>query len=103
MEEKKKHGGARPNSGAPRKAEVLQTTSLMLSAIKELKSVDSDEDARKEVVKELWTFERGKMFIAEHLLGKPPQEIKQTNLNIEAKDLTEEEIKRINDALENAY
>ena len=103
MEEKKKHGGARPNAGAPRIAEVLQTKSLMLSAIKELKSVDSDEDARKEVVKELWTFERGKMFIAEHLLGKPPQEIKQTNLNIDAKDLDEEEIKRIKNALDNAY
>ena len=103
MEEKKKHGGARQNAGAPKKSEVLQTNFLILSAIKELKSVYSDEDARKEVVKELWTFERGKMFIAEHLLGKPPQEIKQTNLNIDAKDLDEEEIKRIKIALDNAY
>lgn len=103
MEEKKKHGGARPNSGAPKKAVVLQTNFLILSAIKELKEVDNDEDARKEVIKELWGFERGKMFIAEHLLGKAPQEVKQTNLNIDATDLTDEEVLRIKNALDNAY
>ena len=103
MEEKKKHGGARPNAGAPKKSEVLQTNFLILSAIKELKEVDNDEDARKEVIKELWSFERGKMFIAEHLLGKAPQEVKQTNLNIDATDLTDEEVLRIKNALDNAY
>jgi len=89
MEEKKKHGGARQNAGAPRKAEVLQTNSLILSAIKELKSVESDEDARIEVIKELWTFERGKMFIAEHLLGKPKETIesKVTIDNFNLKDV----------------
>jgi len=103
MEEKKKRGGARPNAGAPKKAEVLQTNFIIISAIKELKEVDNDEDARKEVIKELWSFERGKMFIAQHLLGMPTQEVKQTNLNIDATDLTEEEVLRIKNALDNAY
>jgi hypothetical protein len=75
----------------------------IISAIKELTSVDNDEDARKEVIKELWSFERGKMFIAQHLLGMPTQEVKQTNLNIDATDLTDEEVLRIKKALDNAY
>jgi hypothetical protein len=82
MEEKKKHGGARPNAGAPKKSEVLKTNHIILSAIKEATSVETDEEARMEVVKELWKFERGKMFIAEHLLGKPKETIDQNvNLN----------------------
>lgn len=81
MEEKKQHGGARANAGAPRKAEVEQSNVIFLTAIKELKNVDNDLDARKAFAKDLLTFERGKMFIAEHLFGKPEQTV-NTNLNV---------------------
>jgi hypothetical protein len=47
--------------------------------------------------------QRGQLFVAEHVFGKAPQEIKQTNFNIEAKDLDDAEIKRIKEALDNAY
>ncbi len=77
MEKKNTHGGARANAGAPRKAEVEQSNVIFLNAIKEAKNVDNDLDARKEFAKELLTFERGKMFIAEHLFGKPDQNINQ--------------------------
>ena len=77
MEKKNTHGGARANAGAPRKAEVEQSNAIFLTAIKEAKNVDNDLDARKEFAKELLTFERGKMFIAEHLFGKPDQNINQ--------------------------
>ena len=81
MEEKKQHGGARTNAGAPRKAEIEQSNVIFLTAIKELKNVDNDLDARKAFAKDLLTFERGKMFIAEHLFGKPEQTV-NTNLNV---------------------
>lgn len=75
MEKKNTHGGVRANAGAPRKAEVEQSNLIFLNAIKEAKNVENDFDARKEFAKELLTFERGKMFIAEHLFGKPIQTI----------------------------
>jgi hypothetical protein len=43
-----------------------------------------------------------KLFL-EYYLGKPKETIEQTNINIEAKELTEEEIIRIKTTLENAY
>ena len=103
MEKKNTHGGARKGAGAPTKAEQVQANNIFLSAIKEVNNVDNDEDARTTFAKDLLTFERVKMFIAEHLFGKAPQEIKQTNLNIEAKDLDEKEIKLIKDSLDKNY
>jgi hypothetical protein len=50
---------------------------------------------------DLLSFERGKMFIAEHLLGKPKETIE--NINIDAGKLTDEEIKKINGSLEQSY
>jgi hypothetical protein len=88
MEEKKQHGGARANSGAPRKAEVEQSNTIFLTAIKEAKNVDNDFEARKAFAKDLLSFERGKMFIAEHLFGKPEQ-IVNSNVNINNFDLKE--------------
>ncbi len=88
MEEKKSHGGARANAGAPRKAETEQSNIIFITALKEAKNVDNDLDARKEFAKELLTFERGKMFIAEHLFGKPLQTI-DSNVTVKDFDLKE--------------
>lgn len=103
MEKKNTHGGARKGAGAPKKAEVVQANNIFLSAIKEVYSAENEDEARVFFAKDLLTFERGKMFIAEHIFGKTPQEIKQTNFNIEAKDLDDEEIKRIKEVLNDAY
>lgn len=43
-----------------------------------------------------------KLFL-EYYLGKPKETIEQTNLNIDSKDLTKEEIKKINETLNDAY
>jgi hypothetical protein len=89
MEEKKKHGGARKNSGAPLKVDSLKTNTIIINAVKQITGVDTDEEARIEIVKELYKFERGKMFIAEHLLGKPKETIETTHNvnNFDIKDL----------------
>lgn len=75
--------------GRPSKAEEEKTNYYILTAIKEIKSVTTDAEARIEVIKELFTFDRGKIFIAEHLLGKPKETVDQ-NVNInnfELKDI----------------
>ena len=101
MEEKKQHGGKREGAGRKFKADELKTTNIFLTMIKEVKNVETDDDARIELARELFTFERGKMFIAEHVFGKPKEIIE--NINIDAGKLTEEEVKKINDALQQSY
>ncbi len=101
MEEKKQNGGARPGAGRKSKADEQKANIVFLNMIKDVKNVETDEEAKLEIAKELFTFERGKMFIAEHVFGKPKETIE--NINIDAGKLTEEEIKKINDGLNNTY
>lgn len=99
--EEKTHGGARKGAGAKRKADIEKANEVFLSMIKSVHSVETDEEAKQELAKTLYSFERGKMFIAEHIFGKPKETIE--NINIDAGKLTDEEIKRINDKLESTY
>ena len=81
--------GNKLSKGRPTKVEEEKTNYYILTAIKEIKSVTTDAEARIEVIKELFTFDRGKIFIAEHLLGKPKETVDQ-NVNInnfELKDI----------------
>jgi hypothetical protein len=81
--------GNKLSKGRPTKVEEEKTNYYILTAIKEIKSVTTDSEARIEVIKELFTFDRGKIFIAEHLLGKPKETVDQ-NVNInnfELKDI----------------
>ena len=72
--------------------------------MKDLYKKETDDEAKVYFIKnDLMSSQRGQLFIAEHIFGKAPQEIKQTNFNIDAAELTDEEIKRINKALEDAY
>jgi hypothetical protein len=102
--EEKQHGGKREGAGRPTKLDEKKSNTLFVNALKELYSKETDDEAKIHFIKEvLLDSQRGQLFVAEHIFGKAPQEIKQTNLNIDAKELTEEEIKKINDALEDAY
>ena len=86
------------------KAEEQKANFLFINALKELYDKETDDEAKIHFIKKvLLESQRGQLFVAEHVFGKAPQEIKQTNFNIEAKDLDDEEIKRIKDALDNAY
>lgn len=90
--------------GRPPKADEEKVNNLFVNALKELYDKETEDEAKIHFIKNtLLESQRGQLFVAEHIFGKAPQEIKQTNFNIEAKDLDEEEIKRIKDALENNY
>lgn len=90
--------------GRPSKADEEKVNNIFLTALKQLHNKETDDEAKIAFVKDtLLESQRGQLFVAEHIFGKAPQEIKQTNLNIDAKELTEEEIKKIQDALEINY
>jgi len=99
--EEKTHGGARKGAGAKRKADIEKANEVFLSMIKSVHDVETDDEAKQELAKTLYSFERGQMFIAEHIFGKPKETIE--NINIDAGKLTDEEIKKINDNLEQSY
>ena len=96
--------GNKLGKGRPPKADEEKVNNLFVNALKELYDKETEEEAKIHFIKNtLLESQRGQLFVAEHIFGKAPQEIKQTNFNIEAKDLDDEEIKRIKDALDNAY
>lgn len=78
-------GGARPGAGRKPKADEEKTNQIFLTMIKDVKKVETDDEARIELAKELFSFERGCMFIAEHVFGKPKEVIEQ--INIDAKSI----------------
>lgn len=64
-------GGARPNSG--RKPVLLekQVQEVLTAALQVVYSTDSSQEAKIKFAVNLASFERGKIFIAEHIFGKP--------------------------------
>jgi len=68
-------GGKREGAGRKTVADEQKSNAIFLDAIKQLKSVDTDDDARIELAKELMTFDRGKIFISEHIFGKPKERV----------------------------
>jgi hypothetical protein len=104
MEEKKKRGGARPGAGRKPVADEQKVNTLFVTALKELYKTDVEDEAKVRFIKEtLLESQRGQLFVAEHIFGKAPQEIKQTNLNIDTTDLTDTEIKKLSKALDEQY
>jgi hypothetical protein len=70
-------GGATIGAGRKSVAEEQKSNAIFILAIKEVNNVETDDEARIELAKDLLTFERGKMFIAEHIFGKPKETIDQ--------------------------
>jgi len=104
MEDGRKNNGGHKSAGRKSKADEEKVNTLFANALKELYNKETTYDAKKHFITQvLLESQRGQLFVAEHLFGKAPQEVKQTNLNIDAKDLTPEQIKIINEALENEY
>jgi len=100
--EEKSHGkgGAREGAGRKPKADEEKTNNIFLTMIKEVKNVESDDEARIELAKELFSFERGCMFIAEHIFGKPKETIENINIDGGAIPITQKEAKKFLDELE---
>lgn len=72
--------GHKLGKGRPKKADEDKANTLFLNALKIVYSKDDDDDAKVAFIKDkLMASERGQLFIAEHLFGKPTEklEVKQ--------------------------
>lgn len=82
--------GNKLGKGRPPKVEEEKVNNIFLTALKELYKKDTDDEAKVNFVKDvLLESQRGQLFIAEHIFGKPKETIDQ-NVNInnfELKDI----------------
>ena len=95
-------GGKREGAGRKSKADEQKVNTIFLNALKQLHSKDDDDVAKIAFVKDLYESQRGQIFIAEHLFGKPKEIVHSINHNLN-QDPTEAEAKAIAEALLNKY
>lgn len=64
-------GGARKGAGRKSKSDEEKVNNLFVSALKQIYKKNDDDDAKIDFIKELAESQRGQIFIAEHVFGKP--------------------------------
>ena len=80
MEDKRKNNGGHKSAGRKPKVEEQKVNTLFVNALKELYNADTDDQAKIIFVKEsLLTSQRGQLFVAEHIFGKPKETIETTH------------------------
>ena len=71
-------GGKRVGAGRKSKADETKANSIFLSALKQVYSLRTDEGAKIAFVKTILESQRGQIFVAEHIFGKPKENVNQT-------------------------
>jgi hypothetical protein len=80
MEDKRKNNGGHKTAGSKPKVEEQKVNNIFLQALKELYNKDTDDDAKIVFVKDtLLSSQRGQLFVAEHIFGKPKDIIEATH------------------------
>jgi hypothetical protein len=80
MEDKRKNNGGHKSAGRKPKVEEQKVNTLFVNALKQLYNADTDDEAKIIFVKEsLLTSQRGQLFVAEHIFGKPKETIETTH------------------------
>ena len=73
-------GGKREGAGRKPIAEELKARDTFLKAIKEYYKKESCEEAQIQFIKDtLMESQRGQIFIAEHIFGKPEEKVNNTH------------------------
>ena len=72
-------GGKRKGAGRKSKAEEAKANKIFIDALKRIYNKDEDEEAKIEFVVTLAESQRGQIFIAEHLFGKPKELVDVTS------------------------
>lgn len=75
-------GGKRKGAGRKPVAEEKKVTALITEAIKEYHNVDCPDKAKKHFIKTLYKHARGQIFLAEHLFGKPTENVNISQIEI---------------------
>ena len=81
MEEKKQRGGAREGAGRRSVNDELKANAIFINALKVLYKQDLDDDNKIAFVVDLLDSQRGQIFVAEHIFGKPKETV-ETTLNV---------------------
>jgi hypothetical protein len=90
MEDKRKNnGGHKTNGGRHTKADEAKVNTLFVEGLKRLYNKDTDDENKISFVVTLLESQRGQIFIAEHLFGKPKETVETTLSvsNFDVKDL----------------
>ena len=99
----RRFNGGNKNAGRKPKAIEEHTNTIFLSALRRLYDKEEDIEARIAFVIDLHDSERGKLFIAQHLFGKAPDRIELDQVNPKHLEITLNEARIINKALEEEY
>lgn len=78
MADGRKNNGGNKNAGRKSKAEEQKVNTIFLTALKQLYKKDTDDAAKVRFVMDLADSQRGQLFIAEHLFGKPKEKLDVT-------------------------
>ena len=83
MEDNRKNNGGHKTAGRKTKVEEAKVNNIFLKALAELYNANTEEETKITFVKNtLMQSQRGQLFIAEHIFGKPKEIIETThNLN----------------------
>ena len=81
MEDKRKNNGGHTTAGRKTKAEESKVNTLFVQALKVLYKQDTDDANKIAFVVDLLDSQRGQIFVAEHIFGKPKETV-ETTLNV---------------------
>ena len=96
-DDRRENGGARPGAGRKPKADeikLIEQMDAVLAPIEAWQALATKVESGDVQAQKTWLSYR---------YGMPKQMIEQTTINIDAGKLTDEEIKKINDSLEQSY
>jgi len=88
--EEKKRGGVREGAGRKSVADEQKVNNLFVDALKQMYDTEIEDEAKVKFIKDtLMDSQRGQLFIAEHVFGKPKETIETTHNvnNFDIKDL----------------
>ena len=89
MEDKRKNNGGHKTAGRKPKVQEEKVNNLFVIALKELYKTETDDTAKILFIKDkLLDSQRGQIFIAEHIFGKPKETVETTH-NINNFDIKE--------------
>ncbi len=88
MEDKRKNNGGHKTAGRKPKADELKVNELFNKALKVLYKQDMEEDNKIAFVVDLLDSQRGQIFVAEHLFGKPKETV-DTNHTFSGENIKE--------------
>lgn len=79
--QKDNRGGKRKGAGRKRVADEMQQKYLFVEAVKRITGKEDPDEAKIDLLVDLWENQRGKIFICEHVFGKAKESVEITNKN----------------------